>query len=52
MRTEVRVELEDLGGPTKMVMIHVGVPEDSAGAVGWAMALDKLAARVEAYNEQ
>src|SRR5258708_2746227 len=42
--TEVRVELEDLGGRTKMVMTHAGVPSDSPGAAGWAMALDKLAA--------
>lgn len=42
--TEVRVELEDLGGRTRMVMTHSGVPSDSPGAAGWAMALDKLAA--------
>lgn len=48
--TEVRVELEDLGGRTKMVMTHIGVPEDSAGAAGWAMALDKLAAHLEANS--
>ena len=42
--TEVIVELEDLGGRTKMVMTHVGVPADSGGAGGWAMAFDKLAA--------
>jgi uncharacterized protein YndB with AHSA1/START domain len=41
--TEVRVELDDLDGRTKMVLIHAGVPSDSPGAVGWAMALDKLA---------
>jgi uncharacterized protein YndB with AHSA1/START domain len=46
--TEVRVELEDLGGRTKMVMTHAGVPADSPGAAGWVMALDKLAVRVEA----
>jgi uncharacterized protein YndB with AHSA1/START domain len=52
MTTEVRVELEDLGGRTKMVMTHVGVHGDSAGAAGWAMALDKLAAHVEAHRDQ
>jgi hypothetical protein len=31
-----------------MVMTHVGIPGDSPGAAGWAMALDKLAARVHA----
>jgi len=45
--TEVRVELEDVGGRTKMVMTHVGVPSDSPGATGWTMALDKLAAHLE-----
>ena len=50
--TEVRVELEDVGGRTKMVMTHSGVPGDSPGAVGWAMALDKLAARVEAHSRR
>jgi uncharacterized protein YndB with AHSA1/START domain len=42
--TEVRVELEDLGGRTNVVMTHTGVPSDSPGAAGWTMALDKLAA--------
>jgi hypothetical protein len=42
--TEIRVELENVGGRTKMVMTHAGVPADSPGAAGWAMALDKLAA--------
>ena len=50
--TEVRVELEDLGGHTKMIMTHTGIPGDSPGAAGWAMALDKLAAHVEALGEQ
>ena len=44
--TEVRVELEDVGGRTKMVMTHSGIPGDSPGAAGWAMALDKLATSV------
>lgn len=46
--TEVIVELEDLGDRTRMVLTHAGVPADSPGATGWKMALDKLAARVEA----
>jgi uncharacterized protein YndB with AHSA1/START domain len=50
--TEVRVELEDVGGRTKMVMTHVGVPGDSPGAVGWAMALDKLAAYANAHADR
>jgi uncharacterized protein YndB with AHSA1/START domain len=48
--TEVRVELEDVGGRTRMVMTHSGVPTDSPGAAGWTMALDKLAARVGAHD--
>lgn len=44
--TKVRVELEDVGGRTKMVMTHAGIPSDSPGAAGWAMALDKLATQV------
>ena len=41
--TEVHVDLIDLGGRTAMVMTHVGVPEGSPGAVGWSMALERLA---------
>ena len=48
METSVIVELEDLGATTQMVMTHRGVPEDSPGAQGWTMAIDKLAARIEA----
>ena len=48
--TEVRVELEDVGGRTKMVMTHLGVGADSPGASGWAMALEKLAAHAGAHN--
>ncbi len=45
--TEVTVLLEDLGGRTKMVMTHAGIPADSAGAGGWTQAFDKLADQVE-----
>ncbi len=44
--TSIVVELEDLGDRTKMVMTHIGVPADSPGGQGWAMAIDKLRARV------
>jgi uncharacterized protein YndB with AHSA1/START domain len=44
--TEVRVELDDLGGRTKMIVTHIGIPADSPGATGWAMALDKLALHI------
>jgi uncharacterized protein YndB with AHSA1/START domain len=49
--TEVRVELEDLGGRTRMVLTHIGIPSDSPGAAGWAMALDKLAAHIATRAE-
>jgi uncharacterized protein YndB with AHSA1/START domain len=45
--TEVRIELEEVNGGTKMVLTHAGVPAESPGAAGWAMALDKLAARLD-----
>jgi uncharacterized protein YndB with AHSA1/START domain len=41
--TEVRVELSAVDGGTRMVMTHTGIPSDSPGAVGWQMAIDKLA---------
>lgn len=44
--TEVRVELHDLDGRTRMVLTHVGVPADSPGGAGWAAAVDKLAERL------
>jgi uncharacterized protein YndB with AHSA1/START domain len=50
--TEVRVELEDVGGRTKMTMTHVGIPADSPGAAGWEMALDKLAGQLEAQSHR
>jgi uncharacterized protein YndB with AHSA1/START domain len=40
--TEVRVQLESVAGGTRMVVTHVGIPEGSPGAIGWAMAFDKL----------
>ena len=46
METSIVVELEDLGDRTKMVMTHIGVPADSPGGQGWAMAIAKLEARV------
>jgi uncharacterized protein YndB with AHSA1/START domain len=48
--TEVHVELEALGDRTKVVLTHVGIPADSPGAAGWAMAMDKLAAHVDAQR--
>jgi uncharacterized protein YndB with AHSA1/START domain len=51
MTTEVSIELEDVGGRTKMVMTHTGIPADSPGAAGWAMAFDKLAAYVVTHRD-
>jgi uncharacterized protein YndB with AHSA1/START domain len=50
--TEVRVELQEVGGRTKMVMTHSGIPAGSPGAAGWTMAFDKLAAHVEAHADR
>ncbi len=43
MTTTVEVDLEEVDGGTKMTMTHIGVPADSPGGQGWAMAIDKLA---------
>ena len=44
--TEVRVELENVGGRTRLVLTHAGIQADSPGAAGWTMALDKLGAHI------
>ena len=48
--TEVRVNLDDLDGRTRMVLTHSGIPSDSPGAAGWATALDKLADHLSARH--
>ena len=50
--TTVMVELEDLGDRTRLVLTHHGVPADSPGAAGWAMAFAKLAARLGGAGER
>ena len=35
-----------------MVLTHAGIPSDSPGAAGWAMALDKLAAHIETHRDR
>lgn len=45
--TEVIIDLTDADGKTRMVMVHVGVVEGTAGAGGWNQAFDKLSARVQ-----
>ena len=49
--TEVIVELSEVDGKTRMVMVHVGVTEGTAGAGGWNQAFDKLAAFAKSLNE-
>lgn len=46
--TVVTVSLEELGGRTKMVMRHAGVPAESGAGGGWEQAFDKLAEVAEA----
>ena len=46
--TEVTVQLEDIGGQTKMVMTHANVDTEQEGAVaGWTQSLNKLEAHIE-----
>ena len=45
--TEVTVLLEDLGGRTKMVMTHAGIPASSGAGGGWNQAFDKLADHIK-----
>ena len=49
--TQVTVQLEELGGRTKMVMIHAGVPAESGAAGGWGQAFDKLEAHIELVRD-
>jgi uncharacterized protein YndB with AHSA1/START domain len=46
METSIVVELEALGEHTRMIMTHIGVPADSPGGQGWAMAIGKMDARI------
>jgi len=41
--TEVVVDLRGDDGKTVMTMVHIGVPEGTAGEGGWKQAFDKLA---------
>ncbi|MEM7654192.1 MAG: SRPBCC domain-containing protein [Pseudomonadota bacterium] len=44
--TEVIIDLSEIDGQTRMVMVHVGVAEGTAGAGGWNQAFDKLSAQL------
>lgn len=46
-QTEVVVELQPADAGTALRLTHVGVPAGSPGAMGWNMALDKLAAKLD-----
>jgi len=35
-----------------MILTHAGIPGDSPGGAGWAMALNKLTAHVDALGQQ
>jgi hypothetical protein len=48
--TEIRVELHDDRGATRMIMTHTGIAPDSPGASGWTMAFDKLTTQVAAHR--
>jgi uncharacterized protein YndB with AHSA1/START domain len=41
--TDVIVDLREENGQTHMTLVHVGVPEGTAGAGGWGQAIDKMA---------
>ncbi len=45
--TEVTVLLDDLGGRTKMVMTHAGMPAGSGAGGGWEQAFDKLVDHIQ-----
>lgn len=49
--TLVTVLLEDLGGRTRMVMTHAGVPATSGAGTGWEQAFDKLADYVDTIRK-
>lgn len=48
--TEVTVDLDDARGRTRMVLTHAGIPTGSPGAAGWAAALDRLSAYIDAHG--
>ncbi len=49
--TVVTVQLEDLGGRTKMTMTHAGLPGNADGANGgWNQSFDKLVAYLPAVT--
>ena len=49
--TEVTVELEDLGGKTKVTMTHAGVPAGSPGEFGWRQAFAPLVTSIGSHDQ-
>jgi uncharacterized protein YndB with AHSA1/START domain len=45
--TAVTIVFKDIGGRTKMVMTHAGVPADSGASAGWEQAFAKMAEHIE-----
>ena len=50
--TEVTVRLEDLGGRTRMVMTHAGVPADSGASGGWEQAFAKMSDHIATIRNE
>ena len=51
--TQVTVLLEDLGGRTKMVVTHAGMPASSGASGGWGQAFSKMAQYIEtSFNQK
>lgn len=51
--TQVTVLLEDLGGRTKMVVTHAGMPASSGASGGWEQAFSKMAQYIEtSFNQK
>lgn len=48
--TLVTVTFAESASRTSIKLTHEGIPADSPGATGWAMALDKLSAYVDRRN--
>jgi len=46
--TEIIVDLAEVNGKTRMVMVHRGVPAGTAGEGGWKQAIEKMAGLLEA----
>ncbi len=52
VETTVTVQLEDLGGRTKMIMTHAGLPVGDEGAnEGWKQAFAKLASYINTLQK-